>query len=83
MANAKSPFKRKLHIDGEEWSYRVGKWSVAIRSPDLSKTIVEFIGVFTGESHEEIMRARMKGGSAGAVTPGELKKYIQDRPAER
>lgn len=72
-----SPYRRKLHIDGEVWTWDVGKKTIVVSSPDgatrLRWTLAEFFGV----PPDEIEWAHWKGSSAYNVTPRLVKRRIE------
>jgi (2Fe-2S) ferredoxin len=65
---------RKLVIDGETWLYRVGESSVKIRNPEGLGHAVD-VHTLTGR---DVERGRWKRTSDGMVTPGDVRKYIDE-----
>lgn len=68
---------RKVHIDGDEWTYRIGRSIVAISSPTGEKTVA-WIGEVMGMHSDDVIRGRFKKTSDGAITPSKVKSYIQE-----
>ena len=62
----------KVHVDGEAWSYRVGKQYVTILSPAGVRTNVP-CGVLTGRDFE---RGQWKRTTDGAVFPSDVRTYV-------
>lgn len=73
------PFKRKLHINGKEWSYRVGKGSIVVRTPDPIQTFVYNLSDVLNLSWDDIERIRWKNPTSERiqVTPSCVKDFIE------
>jgi len=69
---------RKIHTGTQVWEYRIGKGAVVIQPPDGRKKIVVDLSTLTGRSWNVLERGQHKMTSDGMVTPGDVKKYIED-----
>lgn len=67
--------KRKIHIDEEEWIYRIGRQFIVIWSPNNNKYLTNLSEV-SGLSWSNIERNIWKGNWKG-IKPSEIKKYIE------
>jgi nitrate/TMAO reductase-like tetraheme cytochrome c subunit len=84
---------RKLHINGQEWSYLVGKRFITIRNTRTGKKVSVEITTLTGHSWEHIRNARENycvdchewhcmdhpniKPEEGMVRPSQVKSYIE------
>jgi hypothetical protein len=66
--------KRKVHIDGEIWTWKVAWNGVWVRSPENKKHLLP-MSCFYPEGYD-MERAKWKGYFEG-ITPGEVKAAIQ------
>jgi len=66
---------RKIHLNNEIWTYRVGKQHTVIFSPSGQKFLVDH-SQMTGMNWDDIERAQWKGYWTG-ITPSHVKEYIQ------
>jgi hypothetical protein len=73
----KKPF-RKVHINKQEWGYRVGKQSVVIQSPSGVKFHVDCWKFHPGQSPDDFDRGQWKQTSDGMIRPSEVKAYIEE-----
>ena len=69
-------YKRKVHINGEEWSWKPAKDRVLISNPDGVKWNVR-LDILLGISFEAIEKARHKRTNDANVTPSIVKDYIE------
>jgi hypothetical protein len=67
---------RKIHIDGEEWHYFVGKQNVVVITPSGRKTYIPCheIKFCTPDVFD---RGKWKGTSDGMITPFDMKWYLR------
>lgn len=77
------PYRRKLHIDGEEWSWRVAGFDIFVRSPDGCTTLhfdsYELYGSTQQEWYAETSEEDWEmGGCEPEVTPGEVKRFVEE-----
>ena len=76
-----SPYRRRLHFDGEEWSWQVGKDNIVASNPDGTIRFLWKIWDFFGVTPDEIERARWKGSRMYNVTPKLVKQRIETKLA--
>jgi hypothetical protein len=67
--------ERKIHIDGQEYGYVVGKRGVAIRTPDNRKLYPSLEEV-SGLSMVQVFINRLVG--TYSFPPSVIKKYIEE-----
>jgi len=69
--------KRRLHIDGQIWTYEVKGSHARIRDPNGITHVVDQ-RILTGMSWDELERAYHKGHSYDrrAMTPSKVKEYV-------
>ncbi len=67
---------RVVHINNEEWKYKVGEGYVNIFSPSGTRHNISLNEV-TGEEWSNIERGRWKGWWKG-VRPHQVKNYIEN-----
>ena len=65
---------KKIHIDGNEWTYTIGRQNIKIRSP-FNKSFVVGIHDLFGVYPDEIERAKRKG-SPYEILPSVVKDHI-------
>ena len=70
-------FKRKLHISGQVWTYRIGRHTIVIRYPDGIKTVRAECSDVTGLSPDIRDRGKWKGTSDAWVKPAQIKNWIK------
>lgn len=84
------PYHRKLHIGGEEWSWRVAGFDIYVRSPDGNRTLhfnsFELHGTTQDEwyasfSEDAWEMAEYYGGCNPEITPGLVKKFVEEHLA--
>ena len=71
------PYKRKVHIEGQEWTYRITNHCVQIANPDCSQKWKICITDFTGMSWDELERAEWKHYYP-KIGPADIKTYIEE-----
>jgi hypothetical protein len=80
VVKPRKPFGRPVHIDGEEWRYKISSAGVRIRTPQGGYVFVDMC-VFTGFNNEHIERAHWKGYWT-ELGPGDVKTYIEKYEVE-
>lgn len=77
--------KRKVHIDGQEWSYVIGSKRVNIWHPVTNKRINVGMDQILGRGWTAIERLRHKnpGCKELAAGPGKIKAYIEENLIEK
>jgi len=79
-----SPYKRKIHIDGEEWTYRITSQTIQICSPDRTKKW-KFEGFFGKErkfdedADDNWVCVGYDDETANPLPPSDVKRIIQKR----
>ena len=68
--------KGRIHIDGEEWTYRVGRSYVVIKSPENKRFNVRPTDM-TGVSSDDMDDAQCDGTPYGMVQPRHIKAWIE------
>lgn len=68
-------YHRAVHIDGEMWSYKVGRGGIKIKSPTGYGYDVD-LSTFSGWSWDQLERAEWKGNGF-QVTPQRVKDYVE------
>jgi hypothetical protein len=69
------PFRRRIHLEGEVWTYQVTSRLVLVREPDPSLLHEVLLSEVVGMSPSDIERGIWKKTWAG-VGPGEVRAYI-------
>jgi hypothetical protein len=72
---------RHLVIEGEKWSYSIGRGAAVLVAPNGHKSVV-FLKTLTGRDPDLIDRGRRKKTSDGMIMPAEIKRYIRGHAAE-
>jgi hypothetical protein len=72
------PYQRKVHIGGQEWTYRVTRHCLQIANPDCSKKWKVDLTDFTGMTWEQLERAEWKKYFP-RIGPKDVKKYIEEK----
>lgn len=65
---------RTVHIDEQEWLYKIGRINIVIQSPDGIKHVTDMSEI-SGLSWSEIEKGTYKGWFH--ITPQQIKTYIQ------
>jgi hypothetical protein len=81
----KKPFKRKIHLMGQEWSYRVTGNAILVLDPKgakLWKRILNFDKLADENRHENYCDCMSCETGTGAclqiaITPARVKKFIE------
>lgn len=73
---------RRVHINGVEWEYEIGRRVVVIYPPDNSKkVIVDFVQLVGKERHDilqdEVESSEHWGGHI-PILPSDVKRYIEE-----
>lgn len=71
------PYKRKLYIDGEEWSWQ-GSTCVKIANSDGSIKYIVSHAEITGLTQWSLEKAINKHSSLASVTPRKVADYIKE-----
>lgn len=75
-----SPLRRKVHIDGDEWTYTPGNTTFILNPARDTKWSVRQIDFFPGATWDDIERAEDKGYSRQfAVMPSLVKEWIETK----
>jgi len=89
--NYSRPYKRRLHIQGEEWSWRVAGYNIVARSPNGKRTVhldsFELNETTSDEwygPYDELDDPTLdecccgEGIPSPPITPGLLKQFIEE-----
>jgi hypothetical protein len=81
--SSRRPMKgeRRVTVNGETWSYRVGQQNAVIVAPGGRKSVV-LLSALTGRSQDTLDRGRRKQTSDGMVMPEHVRDYIRDHGDE-
>ena len=73
--------KRRLHIDGKEWTYIVVHDRIEIRDINNAKHLTDTINLPGNEgwTWDLIERAKWKGNTMPSITPAAVKYYIETK----
>lgn len=66
---------RRVHIDGREWLYRIGRSNAVILSPTGQKHVAQLTQI-AGATWDQIERAAWKCYITGWFNPSRVKRYI-------
>jgi len=66
---------RKVHIDDQEWTYKIGSGAIVIWSPEGKKHLTNQ-SVVTGMSWDDLERGKWKGTWKG-IGPKLIKEHIE------
>ncbi len=66
---------RKLHIDGDKWTYKVGNSWVVIRGPNGERFQPSCCTIKGGSPHD-YERGQWKRTSDGMILPSEVKAFV-------
>src|SRR5580704_5242866 len=67
--------ERRVTVNGETWSYRIGQQNAVIVAPSGCKSVV-LLSALTGRSQDTLDRGRRKQTSDGMVMPEHVRDYI-------
>jgi len=73
--------ERKVDVDGEVWSCRLGRSHAVIVSPGGHKSVVDF-STLTGRSWDTLERGQWKGMRDGMVVPDHVRTYVRKHREE-
>jgi len=80
------PYKRKVHIDDEIWTYRIAYPHINIRNPQGTQTFHTDVYELSGTTEEEFYKYYAPDiddewdefGSDFPIFPSEIKKFIKE-----
>ena len=77
------PYKRKIHIDGKEWSWRIASPNIWIRSADGTMTVHTDAFEISGTTWEEYFGEERYPDSkpipdCPVVVPSDIKRFVTD-----
>jgi hypothetical protein len=73
--------ERRLDVDGELWSFKIGKGAAVIVAPNGEKNVVS-LTTLTGRSPDIIERGQWKGTRDGMVVPDHVRNYVRRHRAK-
>ena len=74
---------RRVHVNGEVYTYRVGKQSLVIRLPSGKSVCVGCAEVKGDMTPDDFDRGKWKSTSDGMILPSEVSKYIEEHIVAR
>ena len=73
--------ERRVDVDGESWSFKIGKGAAVIIAPNGQKSVVS-LTTLTGRSPDTIERGQWKGTRDGMVVPDHVRNHVRRHRAE-
>lgn len=71
------PYKRRVHIGEQVWTFRVTRHCIQIANPDCSHKWKVDLTDFTGMTWDDLERAKWKE-TFPKIGPGDIKEYIEE-----
>lgn len=73
--------ERRVDVDGESWSFKIGRGAAVIIAPNGKKSVVS-LAALTGRSPDTIERGQRKGTRDGMVVPDHVRNHVRRHRAE-